>query len=58
MEVPIQPMPDVGNIVENSRVIRNGHVFAPVVRRDVSDGMRNDEHVEPKKATVRLVGLN
>ena len=31
VEVPIQPMPDVGNIAENSRVTRSGRVFAPVI---------------------------
>ena len=38
MEVPIHPMPDVGNIVETSRVTRSGRVFTPVVRGDVSAG--------------------
>ena len=44
-------MPDVGNIVENSMVTCSGRVFAPVVRRDVSDGKKIAENVEPKNAT-------
>ena len=49
MEVPIQPMPNVGNIAETSRVTRNGRVFAPVVHGDVSIGKKIAEYVEPKK---------
>ena len=49
MEVLIQPMPDVGNIVENSMVTCRGRVFAPVVRRDVSAGKKIAENVEPQK---------
>ena len=37
VEVPIQPMPDVGNIAKNSRVTRSGRVFAPVVQRDAEN---------------------
>ena len=56
MEVPIQPMPNVGNIVETSRVTRRGRVFAPVVRGDVSTGKKIVENVEPKKATGESSG--
>ena len=45
VEVPIQPMPNVGNIVETSRVTRSGRVFAPVVRGDVSTGKKLAENV-------------
>ena len=31
VEFPIQAMPDVGNIAENSRVTCSGRVFAPVI---------------------------
>ena len=56
MEVPIQPMPDVGNIAENSRVTRSGRVFAPVTRRDVGAGNKIVENDEPKKATSETSG--
>ena len=56
MEVPIQPMPDVGNIAENSRVTRSGRVFTPVVRGDVSAGKNIAKNVEPKKATGETSG--
>ena len=51
VEVPIQPMSDVGNIAEKSRVTRSGRVFAPVVQRDVAAGKKIVENDEPKKAT-------
>ena len=56
MEVTIQPMPNVRNIVETSRVTRNGRVFAPVVRGYVSTGKKIVENVEPKKATGESSG--
>ena len=56
MEVPIQLMPDVGNIAENSRVTRIGHVFAPVFQGDVSARKKIVENVEPKKATGETSG--
>ncbi|CAI8617493.1 unnamed protein product [Vicia faba] len=49
VEVPIQPMPDVGIIYDNSRVTHSGRVFAPVIRRDVVAGKKITENVEPKK---------
>ena len=57
MEVPIQPMPDVGNIAENRRVTRSGPLFSPVARRDVGAGKKIVESDEPKKATGGLVEL-
>ena len=56
VEVPIQPMPNVGNIAETSRVTLNGHVFAPVIRGDVSTGKKIVEDVEPKKAVGESSG--
>ena len=38
VEIPIQPMHNVGNIDENNRMTHNGRVFAPIVRRDVAAG--------------------
>ena len=49
-------MPDVGNIAENRRVTRNGHVFALVVRRDVAAGKKIVENDDPKKATGETSG--
>ena len=56
VEFPIQPMPNVGNIAETSRVTRRGRVFAPVVHGDISAGKKIDENVEPKKATGETSG--
>ena len=56
VEVPIQPMPDVGNITDNSRVTRSGRVFAPVIRRDVVAGKKIAENDEPKKITGETSG--
>ena len=56
VEVPIQPMPDVRNIAENSRVTRRGRVFAPVIQGDVSARKKIDENVEPKKAMGETSG--
>ena len=56
VEIPIQPMPDVGNIAENSRVTHNGRVFAPVIRRDVVAGKKIAENDEPKKAAGETSG--
>ena len=49
VEVSIQPMPNVLNIAETNRVTRNGRIFAPFVRGDVSTGKKVVENVEPKK---------
>ena len=57
MEVPVQPMPDVGNIVENSRLTRSGRVFAPVVRGDASAGKKIAENLEPKKVMGETSGV-
>ena len=57
VEVPIQPMPDVGNIAETSRVTRNGRVFAPVVRGDVLMEIKLLRMLNPRRLRVRLVGL-
>ena len=56
VEIPIQPMPDVGNITDNCRVTRSGRVFAPVVRRDVVAGKKIIENDEPKKAAGETSG--
>ena len=56
VEVPIQPMPDVGNIADNSRVTRSGRVFVPVIRKDVVAGKKIAENDEPKKATGETNG--
>ena len=56
VEVPIQPIPNIGNIVETSRVTRNGRVFALVVHGDVSTGKKIVEDVEPKKAVGESSG--
>ena len=56
MEIPIQPIPDVGNIAETSRVTRIGRVFAPVVHADVSIGKKIVENVEPKNITGESSG--
>ena len=57
VEVPIKPIPDVGNIVENSRVTRSDRVFVPDVQRDVVAGKRIVENDEPKKATGETSGI-
>ena len=57
VEVPIQLMPNVGNIAETSRVTRSGRVFAPVVCGDVSTGKKVVENVEPKKAKGESSGV-
>ena len=56
VEVPIQPMPDVGNIADNSRVTRSGRVFAPVIQKDVVAGNKIAENDEPKKAKLETSG--
>ena len=56
VEIPIQPMPDVGNIAETSRVTRYGRVFAPVVHGDISTRKKIVEIVEPKKEVSESSG--
>ena len=56
VEIPIHPMPDVGNIADNSRVTHSGRVFAPVVQRDFVVGKKIAENDEPKKATGETSG--
>ena len=56
VEISIQPMPDVGNIAENSRVTHSGRVFAPVVRRDVVVGKKIVENDGPKRAIGETSG--
>ena len=56
MEVPIHPMPNVGNIAETTKVTRSGRVFTPFVRGDVNTGKKNVEDAEPKKAAGESSG--
>ena len=49
VEVPIQPLSDVKNIADASRVTRSGRVFAHVIRRSVNADNKIVEEVEPKK---------
>ena len=56
VEVPIQPLSDVKNIAEASRVTRSGRVFAPVIRGNVNADKKVIESAEPKKAVGESSG--
>ena len=56
VEFTIHPISNIGNIAETRRVTRNGRVFAPVVRGDVSTRKKIVEEVEPKKAVGESSG--
>ena len=49
VEVPIQPLSNVKNIDEASRVTRIGRVFAPVIRGNVNAEKRLLKVVNPRK---------
>ena len=49
MEYPIQPLSDIKNTAEASRLTRSGRVYAPVIRGNVNVDKKVVESTEPKK---------
>ena len=56
VKVPIQPLSDVKNITEASRVTRTGRIFSLVIRGNVNADKKVVESTEPKKAVGESSG--